>query len=300
MPSGANASHSDAFDCRYNGQESRVHRNAKSRHAVVVHNALGPTPVDDWVLYPQEMVKHKNLNTKETRKQKYCSGVYTINEKAMSREMRPRLPPTPPENSPTKSERKAQLEASFRDNTGVPSQKTPKLTDGGAGAMNDDHRRMLLQAPFQRRLPTPDLSDIEGDDLWSCCAETEYWGDRGGASGNKLKMTLGLPVGAVMNCCDNSGARNLYIISVKGCGARLNRLPAAGVGDMVMATVKKGKPELRKKVMPAVVVRQSKPWRRADGVYLYFEDNAGVIVNPKGEMKGSAITGPVGKEAAEL
>ena len=103
-----------------------------------------------------------------------------------------------------------------------------------------------------------------------------------------------------MNCCDNSGARNLYIISVKGFGARLNRLPAAGVGDMVMATVKKGKPELRKKVMPAVIVRQSKPWRRADGIFLYFEDNAGVIVNPKGEMKGSAITGPVGKEAAEL
>ena len=83
-----------------------------------------------------------------------------------------------------------------------------------------------------------------------------------------------------MNCCDNSGARNLYIISVKGVGARLNRLPAAGVGDMVMATVKKGKPELRKKVMPAVVVRQSKPWRRADGVYLYFEDNAGVVSAP--------------------
>ena len=80
-----------------------------------------------------------------------------------------------------------------------------------------------------------------------------------------------------MNCADNSGARNLYIISVKGIGARLNRLPAAGVGDMVMATVKKGKPELRKKVMPAVVVRQSKPWRRSDGVYLYFEDNAGVV-----------------------
>jgi large subunit ribosomal protein L23e len=83
--------------------------------------------------------------------------------------------------------------------------------------------------------------------------------------------------GAVLNCCDNSGARNLYIISVKGIGARLNRLPAAGVGDMVMATVKKGKPELRKKVMPAVVVRQSKPWRRPDGIYLYFEDNAGVV-----------------------
>jgi ribosomal protein L14 len=83
--------------------------------------------------------------------------------------------------------------------------------------------------------------------------------------------------GAIMNCADNSGARNLYIISVKGIGARLNRLPAGGVGDMVMATVKKGKPELRKKVHPAVIVRQAKPWKRFDGVFLYFEDNAGVV-----------------------
>src|SRR3954454_11507171 len=83
--------------------------------------------------------------------------------------------------------------------------------------------------------------------------------------------------GAIMNCADNSGARNLYIISVKGIGARLNRLPAGGVGDMVVATVKKGKPELRKKVHPAVIVRQSKPWKRFDGVFLYFEDNAGVV-----------------------
>jgi len=52
--------------------------------------------------------------------------------------------------------------------------------------------------------------------------------------------------------------------------------------------------------MPAVVVRQRKPWRRRDGIFLYFEDNAGVIVNPKGEMKGSAITGPVAKECADL
>src|SRR5690242_9702147 len=86
-----------------------------------------------------------------------------------------------------------------------------------------------------------------------------------------------------MNCCDNSGARNLYIISVKGIGARLNRIPAGGVGDMVMATVKKGKPELRKKVHPAVIVRQSKPWKRTDGVFLYFEDNAGVESIPISE-----------------
>merc|ERR1712196_649687 len=123
---------------------------------------------------------------------------------------------------------------------------------------------------------------------------------RAGASGNKYRISLGLPVAAVMNCADNTGAKNLYIMAVHGYGARLNRFPAAAPGDMVMATVKKGKPDLRKKVMPAVVVRQRKPWRRKEGIVVYFEDNAGVIVNIKGEMKGSAITGPVAKECAEL
>lgn len=70
---------------------------------------------------------------------------------------------------------------------------------------------------------------------------------RGGTSGNKFAMSVGLPVAAVMNCADNTGAKNLYIISVCGWGSRLNRLPSGACGDMVMATVKKGKPDLRKK-----------------------------------------------------
>eukprot|EP00211_Chloroparvula_japonica_P012783 CAMPEP_0119118512 /NCGR_PEP_ID=MMETSP1310-20130426/366_1 /TAXON_ID=464262 /ORGANISM="Genus nov. species nov., Strain RCC2339" /LENGTH=138 /DNA_ID=CAMNT_0007107885 /DNA_START=17 /DNA_END=433 /DNA_ORIENTATION=- len=123
---------------------------------------------------------------------------------------------------------------------------------------------------------------------------------KGGSSGSKFRVTLGLPVSTVMNCADNTGAKNLYIISVKGWGARLNRLPSACSGDMVMATVKKGKPDLRKKVHPAIVVRQRRPFRRKDGTWIYFEDNAGVIVNPKGDMKGSAVTGPVAKECADL
>ena len=50
---------------------------------------------------------------------------------------------------------------------------------------------------------------------------------RGGATGNKFRMTLGLPTGAVINCADNTGAKNLYVISVTRTGARHNRLPAA-------------------------------------------------------------------------
>merc|ERR1712070_1174991 len=113
---------------------------------------------------------------------------------------------------------------------------------------------------------------------------------RAGASGNKYRISLGLPCGAVMNCADNTGAKNLYVMAVSGIKGRLNRLPSAAAGSMVVATVKKGKPE----------IRQKKHIRRKDGVYIYFEDNAGVIVNAKGEMKGSAITGPVAKECADL
>jgi len=125
-------------------------------------------------------------------------------------------------------------------------------------------------------------------------------GGRGGVSGNKFRTTLGLPVGCVMNCSDNSGAKNLFVVSVVGIGGRLNRLPSACVGDMVMATCKKGKPELRKKMTPAIIVRQRKAFKRKDGIFLYFEDNAGVIVNPKGEMKGSAVTGPIAKECGDM
>merc|ERR1711870_228232 len=123
---------------------------------------------------------------------------------------------------------------------------------------------------------------------------------RGGRNGIKLKITNSLPVASVMNCADNTGAKNLYMIACTMIGARLNRFPAGSVGDMFLASVKKGKPELRKKVLTAVIIRQRKAYRRREGYFLYFEDNAAVIVNPKGEMKGSAITGPVAKEAAEL
>ena len=113
-------------------------------------------------------------------------------------------------------------------------------------------------------------------------------------------LRAGLPTAAVVNCADNSGAKSLKIIAVCNIGGRLNRYPKAGSGDMVMCSVKKGKPELRKKVMPAIIVRQRKAFRRKEGVFIHFEDSAGVIVNNKGEMKGSAVSGPVAKECAEL
>ena len=55
---------------------------------------------------------------------------------------------------------------------------------------------------------------------------------------------------------------------------------------MVLVSCKKGKSDLRKKVLYTVIVRQRKLWRRRDGYFIYFQDNAGVIASNKGEMKG--------------
>ena len=78
---------------------------------------------------------------------------------------------------------------------------------------------------------------------------------RGARSGIKLKISSCLPTLCVMNCADNTGAKNLYIIAVTMISSRLNRLPRGLVGEMFLASVKRGKPELRKKVMPAVIIR---------------------------------------------
>ena len=123
---------------------------------------------------------------------------------------------------------------------------------------------------------------------------------RAGKTGVKHRITLAIPVGCQLPCTDNSGAKLLNVISVFSRQGILNRLPAAAIGDVLLISVRKGKPDMRKKLMQAVVVRQRKSWRRMDGTYVYCEDNAGVIINNRGDPKGSAINGPVAKECGDL
>jgi large subunit ribosomal protein L14 len=73
----------------------------------------------------------------------------------------------------------------------------------------------------------------------------------------------------------------------------------AGIGDMVMCSVKEGSPDIKKQVVPAVIIRQRKEIFRADGTRMKFDDNAAVIVTPEGESKGSEIRGPVAREAVQ-
>jgi len=112
-------------------------------------------------------------------------------------------------------------------------------------------------------------------------------------------LAKGLQVGSIINCADNTGARSLRIVNVVGYKGRLRRVPSASVGDRVLISVRKGNPTLRKQVLPAIIVRQRQQFRRANGMWIQFEDNAAVIITPEGELRGSDIRGPVAKEAAE-
>ena len=116
----------------------------------------------------------------------------------------------------------------------------------------------------------------------------------------RSKVTRGLPVQALVHTCDNSGAKLLKIISVKGHKTVQGRIPAAGIGDLVLASVKKGKLDVRKTVVSAIIVRQRKSFRRPDGTRVAFEDNAAVVLkDDKGNPKGTIFKGPIAKEVAE-
>ncbi|HLC52499.1 MAG TPA: 50S ribosomal protein L14 [Candidatus Nanoarchaeia archaeon] len=116
----------------------------------------------------------------------------------------------------------------------------------------------------------------------------------------KSRITRSLPSQAEVLTCDNSGAKVLKIFSVKGHNTVRGRYPAAGIGDLVLASVKKGKLEMRKTVVLAVIVRQKKEFRRADGTRVKFEDNAAVVLkDEKGNPKGTIFKGPIAKEVAE-
>jgi large subunit ribosomal protein L14 len=113
-------------------------------------------------------------------------------------------------------------------------------------------------------------------------------------------ITRGLPVGCEIGTCDNSGAKVIRIFNVRNMKTVKGRVAAAGVGDLVMASVKKGKPEMRKQVVFAIIVRQKKEYKRRDGTRIKFEDNAAVVLkDDKGNPKGTIFKGPIAKEACE-
>jgi large subunit ribosomal protein L14 len=102
-----------------------------------------------------------------------------------------------------------------------------------------------------------------------------------------------------LKVADNSGARDLLVIQVIGGSRR----KYGSIGDIVIATVKSATPQgavKKSEIVRAVVVRVSKEWRREDGSYIRFDDNAAVVLDTDGKNpKGTRIFGPVARELRE-
>ena len=106
---------------------------------------------------------------------------------------------------------------------------------------------------------------------------------------------------SILNVADNTGARIVQVIKVLGGSKRRY----ARIGDIVIASVKSAEPRKavkKKEVVRAVVVRQKQPYRRKDGSYVRFDDNAIVILESKKnkDPKGGRIFGPIPRELREL
>ena len=116
--------------------------------------------------------------------------------------------------------------------------------------------------------------------------------------GVSARITRPILPGTQLICDDNSGAKIVEVINVIGVHGRIRRAPTAGVGDVVIVAVKKGKPEMVKKVEKAVIIRQKREFRRGKE-RVRFEDNACTIIDDSNLPKGTEIKGCVAREIAD-
>ena len=118
--------------------------------------------------------------------------------------------------------------------------------------------------------------------------------------GFAAKATRGLNIGSNVLASDNSGARIVRIVSVKGGKTRRGRQQYAKIGDWVKVSVRKGDPTMKGEVFDAVVIRQKKPYRRKTGERVAFLDNAvALLKDEKGNPKGTMFKGAIAKEVTE-
>lgn len=102
----------------------------------------------------------------------------------------------------------------------------------------------------------------------------------------------------VLNVADNSGAKKILCIQVKGGSFR----KVGTVGDVIVGSVREAAPNGNIKkgdVVKAVIVRTKKEIRRKDGSYVRFDDNAAVVIDNNGDPRGTRIFGPVARELRE-
>lgn len=118
--------------------------------------------------------------------------------------------------------------------------------------------------------------------------------------GLSTRISRNLIPSSVLVCADNSGAKTLMIINRLGKGGNTKgRYSCSGIGDIVIASVKSGTPQYIKKKVRVVIIRQKSPIRRANGMRIRFEDNAGILVTDTNLAVGTEVKGAMAREIVE-
>ncbi len=118
--------------------------------------------------------------------------------------------------------------------------------------------------------------------------------------GFSSKITKTFIPSSVITCADNSGAYEFKMIHIIGkTGGKHGRLSAAGVGDIISASVTKGTATYLKKPARVIIIRQKALIRRANGVRVRFEDNAGIMVTEENLPIGTEVKGAMAREVVE-
>lgn len=112
-------------------------------------------------------------------------------------------------------------------------------------------------------------------------------------------ITKTLVPGAIITCADNSGALDFKMVHKIGKGARHGRMAAAGIGDIVRASVVKGSPTYIKKTVRIVIIRQKAPMKRSNGMRVKFEDNAAIMIGDDNLPIGTEVKGAIAREVVE-
>ncbi len=117
--------------------------------------------------------------------------------------------------------------------------------------------------------------------------------------GLATNATNAIQKGSKVKVDDNSGAKELTVVSKEGEGTRRRRRAGIGIAGIFKASVTKGNVEMRKELVRAILIRQKKEYRRPSGRRIEFEDNAAVLIDEKGDPVGTEIKGVVAKEVGE-
>lgn len=141
----------------------------KSERKVVVHNTKTATPVDDWILFPDDRVTVKHSSVRDQRTHRASPQVRIKSQPRREQTMRPTMLPTPPGSSPAQSECKRIVEKKNGANCQDSQDPHDRPTSGPDAPPVLVNRMARTDASSPYRLPTPDISDVDEDDFFACC-----------------------------------------------------------------------------------------------------------------------------------